>query len=53
MKDLWSKTQYQRKEEHTVEDFVEREYGLNLKIVCIPYFCDKGDVATLGLRLSL
>jgi hypothetical protein len=33
MKDLWEhKTQYQRKEEHTAEDFtVEREYGLNLE----------------------
>jgi hypothetical protein len=33
MKDLWEhKTQYQRKEEHTVEDFtVEQEYGLNLE----------------------
>jgi hypothetical protein len=32
MKDLWEhKTQYQRKEEHTEDFTVEREYGLNLE----------------------
>jgi hypothetical protein len=43
MKDLWEhKTQYQRKEEHTAEDFtVEREYGLNLENrVSCRLFCD-------------
>jgi hypothetical protein len=49
MKDLWEhKTQYQRKEEHTAEDFYSRagiwaEFG---KIACISvgYFVIKGDV---------
>ena len=49
MKDLWEhKTQYQRKEEYTPEDFYDRagiwaEFG---KIVCISvgYFTIKGDI---------
>jgi hypothetical protein len=47
MKDLWEhKTQYQRKEEHTAEDFTEREYGLNLEKsrISVGYFVIKGDV---------
>ena len=49
MKDLWEhKTQYQRKDEYTPEDFYDRagiwaEFG---KIVCISvgYFTIKGDI---------
>jgi hypothetical protein len=48
MKDLWEhKTQYQRKEEHTAEDFYSRagiwaEFG---KIaISVGYFVIKGDV---------
>jgi hypothetical protein len=57
MKDLWEhKTQYQRKEEHTAEDFtVEREWAEFGKIACISvgYFVIKGDVRNFRLRLSL
>jgi hypothetical protein len=36
MKDLWEhKTQYQRKDEHTPEEFYDRERGLNWGKLCV------------------
>jgi phenylalanyl-tRNA synthetase beta subunit len=56
MKDLWEhKTQYQRKEEHTAEDFtVEQEYGIWKKSrVSVGYFVIKGDVRNFSYAFSL
>jgi hypothetical protein len=57
MKDFGLKTQYQRKEENTLqEDFYRSaEYGLNLEksLVFVGYFVIKGDIRNFGLLLSL